>query len=155
MPVRPIYRIQCLSRRHLLIRPTVIKEQFAPVFGKRRKVWIELVDVFVHSVRLRGITCKVETSPIPIGIVVDDVAELVPEKRRGLRPARQPRPCELRSRLEAWKVNPPRRVRCGTDNRLRGIHLASRQAIGTVSILALELFEIRVTARRILDQSVL
>src|ERR1700728_1560835 len=93
-PVRSCRRVSARLRRRLeefharagrdlLVRPSVIDHELAAAFREWREVRIELIDVSIRVVRLRGIAREIEAAPIPVRIVVSHIAELIPEKRRG------------------------------------------------------------------------
>ena len=93
------------ARGNLLISPTVIDEQLAAMFRERCEMRIQVVDILVDSVRLGGVTVEVEGSPVPVRILVHDVAKLVQEKIGGSRTASKTCPGELCSRLKTREQN--------------------------------------------------
>ena len=85
----------------LLIGPAVIDEQLAAVFREGREMGIEVVHVLVDVIRLCCVTLQVEGSPVPVGIVIDDVAELVQKKIGRLRAAGEASPAQFGAGLKA------------------------------------------------------
>ena len=102
------------------------------MFREGREMGIELVDILVDGVRLCGVALQVEGSPVPVGILIHDVAELIQEEIGGLRAAGEASPGELGARLKAREENLACRVGRGADDGLRGLDLARRKAVGAV-----------------------
>ena len=116
---------------------------------------IEVVDVLVNGVRLGRVALKIECSPVPVGILVHDVAELVQEEIGRARTAGETSPPELGPRLKAREEDFACSSGGGTYDGLRGLDLAWGQAVGAIRTLTLQFSEIDVTAFWVLDQTVL
>jgi len=116
---------------------------------------IEVVDVLVNGVRLGRVALKIECSPVPVGILVHDVAELVQEKIGRARTAHETSPPELGARLKPREEDFACSSGGGTYDGLRGLDLAWGQAVGAIRTLTLQFSEIDVTAFWVLDQTVL
>ena len=90
---------------YLLISPSMIDEQLTAVFREGREMGIEFVDILVDRVRLCSVALKIETSPVPVGILIHDIAELVEKEIGRVRAAGETGPGELGSRLQAREEN--------------------------------------------------
>lgn len=107
-----IVEIDAGSRGHLLISPAMIDKYLTAVLRERCEVRIKLVDVLVDSVRPCEVALKVESSPVPAGVLVHDVAELIQEDIGRTGAASKTGPAEFRPGLKAWEHDATRR-RCG------------------------------------------
>jgi len=144
-----------LSQGRLADPPSLVDKQLAAVFRKRGEMGIEFVNVLVGGVRLFGVALKIEGSPIPVGIVIDDVAELVEKKIGWLGAPGETGPPEFRSWLEAREQNFAACSGRRTDHGLSSLNLARRQAFCIIFTFAREGFEIIVTGLWVFDQAVL
>jgi len=61
----------------LLISPSVIDEQLPAVFRKGCEMGVEFVNILSDLVRLGRVAFQLKGSPVPIGILVHNIAELV------------------------------------------------------------------------------
>jgi hypothetical protein len=93
------------ARSDLLVGPALIEQQLSAAFRKRPEMRVESIDILVHGICLRGVAVEIEGLPVPAGVLVDDVAELVPEELRWIRPAGETRPAQLRAGLQPREDN--------------------------------------------------
>src|ERR1700691_1298305 len=104
--------------------------------------------------RLCGIAVEVEATPIPIGILIDNIAKLIEKELSRLRSASQTCPAQLGARFQALEQDVALRIHSRTDYGLRALDLSRSEAIGRIPGLARQHIEINVAGLRVLDESI-
>ena len=146
-----------IGRRHLVVAPPVIEKQLSAVREERLHVRVGRVhdDVF-RAIAARRVFVEVERLPVPVRVLEDDVAVLVVDVGRRLRPLRLDTPAQLGARHQRREQL---RARARVDGRrvnlLRRRDLSAGQARGSVSALAEQHGRIEPARRRVVDEPVL
>ena len=133
----------------------MIEQQLSAARDERLQIRVDGVEgPVVRFVGQRHVAVEIERSPIPLGVLVHHVAEMVHRNLEGLRTS-QSGPTQLASHLQAGKDFLPRaRVFRRAVDLASHFHLRRREAVGGVVVLAFEHLRIEAAARRIFQNAI-